>query len=143
MPPLFVVLAVLFLVGAAGVAYAILAPRKRPAAPTIIDLLTEDSAAPEPAPVAERGAWTSEAGAEFAGLTEAARCDLIFAVSAFDDERSHLLLAHALDDSSQTVALAAAHALARHGRIEVVRSYAQAHDGPRSAQLLQLLSLLA
>ena len=99
----------------------------------------------EPAQVAEpvESPWTNEAGAEFAGLSESARCDLIFAVAALDDEASARLLVHALDDPSPTVALAAAHALARGGRIDEVSEYARTHDGARSEELLQLLSLLA
>ncbi len=139
MSVLVAILIVLGLAGAALGAYAILAPKHPPAtvptptAPSRID------------PVADRtnAQWTDEAGAEFAGLSEAARCDLIFAVAALDDEASSRLLIHALDDPSQTVALAAAHALARSGRIGEVRAYAENHHGPRSSELLQLVSLLA
>ena len=52
--------------------------------------------------------WTSEAGEEFATLSEAARCDLIFAVADLQDECADGLLLHALDDPSEPVALAAA-----------------------------------
>ena len=127
-----------FLIGAALGAYAIFAPKKvasvaagdKPESLEAADELPDDR-------------FTHEAASEFAGLNEAARCDMIFAVAAIDDERSRRLLIHALDDPSNTVALAAAHALARAGLIDEVRRYAQAHDGPRSDELMQLLSLLA
>lgn len=131
------ILIVAFIVGAALGAYAIFAPKK------VRSVLAMRA---EPVELDDDPAdtlWTHEAASEFAGLSEAARCDMIFAVAAIDDERSHRLLVHALDDPSDTVALAAAHALARAGRIDDVRSYARIHDGPRSVELMQLLSLLA
>jgi hypothetical protein len=130
------VLIVAFIVGAALGAYAIFAPKKVANATVAQVAETADDDAPD-------ALWTHEAASEFASLSEAARCDMIFAVAAIDDERSHRLLVHALDDPSNTVALAAAHALARAGRIDDVRSYTRAHDGPRSVELMQLLSLLA
>ena len=130
------ILIVAFIVGAALGAYAIFAPKK------------VSVARPEPEPLEPESElsdaqWAYEAGGEFAGLSEAARCDMIFAVAAIDDERSHRLLLHALDDPSNTVALAAAHALARGGRLDDVRDYVRAHTGQRSDELMQLLSLLA
>lgn len=131
------ILIVAFVVGVGLGAYAIFAPKKVAAHPPVerepLDAGDDLSDA----------RWTREAASEFAGLTEAARCDMIFAVAAIDDERSRRLLVHALDDPSNTVALAAAHALARAGRLVDVRAYAQAHDGPRASELMQLLSLLA
>ncbi|MFN2528335.1 MAG: hypothetical protein ABR584_06415 [Candidatus Baltobacteraceae bacterium] len=131
------ILIVAFLVGAGLGAYAIFAPKKVAAGPPL-----EHEPIQTDAGLSDAG-WTREAASEFAGLAEAARCDMIFAVAAIDDERSHRLLVHALDDPSNTVALAAAHALTRAGRLDDVRAYAQAHDGPRATELMQLLSLLA
>ncbi len=105
--------------------------------------------APEPvAAAAERErlrattGWTSEAGDEFAGLSEGARCDLIFAVGTFEDERSSRLLEHALDDPSEAVATAAAHALASSGRIAIVDRYLAAHAGERAGRIADVIALL-
>ncbi|HEY8297817.1 MAG TPA: hypothetical protein VIG32_07340 [Candidatus Baltobacteraceae bacterium] len=137
MAALLWLLVALFILGAAIGAYALLAPRRSvPALP---------APAPEPAPEPLRlstSEWTSEAGHEFAGLSESARCDLIFAVAALEDERSHRLLAHALDDPADPVALAAAHALARNGHREDVVDYARTHPGVRADTLERTLSLL-
>jgi hypothetical protein len=86
--------------------------------------------------------WTNEAGAEFGGLSESARCDLVFAVAALEDDRSQHLLEHALSDPAEPVALAAAHALASHGRRGVVDSYLAEHPGERADRIAQALSLL-
>src|SRR6185312_1571013 len=71
--------------------------------------------------------WTSGAGDEFEGLSESARCDMIFAVAALDDERSHSLLSHALRDPAEAVSLAAAHALASSGRRNLVEAFLAEH----------------
>jgi len=131
-----IVLAVLALVFIAGLivgGYALLAPRaparnEEPAKPLEPWTATTD--------------WTQEAGDEFAGLSESARCDLIFAVTDLADERSQRLLVHALDDPSDAVALAAAHALARRGESAQVDAYAQRHPGERSERLARTLELL-
>ena len=86
--------------------------------------------------------WTSDAGDEFAGLSESARCDMIFAVAAFDDERSQKLLEHALDDPAEAVSLAAAHALVSSGRASVVQAFLAQHPGPRAERLASTLALL-
>lgn len=86
--------------------------------------------------------WTNEAGDEFAGLSESARCDLIFAVGALDDERSQHLLEHALNDPAEAVALAAAHVLISSGRAGIVRSFLDEHPGQRADRIAQTLSLL-
>lgn len=86
--------------------------------------------------------WTSEAGDEFAGLGEAARCDLIFAVAALDDERSQRLLTHALNDPAEAVALAAAHALDGSGRSGVVDAFLESHPGARAERIARTRSLL-
>jgi hypothetical protein len=129
-----VVLALVFCVGVALGIYALRAPRAA-AVP----------AAEPPSPLEPWTAstdWTSEAGTEFAGLSESARCDLIFAVTDLDDERSQRLLSHALDDPSDAVALAAAHALARRGDSQTLAQYAQRHPGERSERLARTLELL-
>ncbi len=86
--------------------------------------------------------WTNEAGEEFAGLSEAARCDLVFAVAALDDERSQRLLEHALNDPAEAVSLAAAHALAGNGRQSVVDEFLARHPGTRADRIAQALALL-
>ena len=87
-------------------------------------------------------AWTNEAGDEFAGLSESARCDMIFAVGALDDERSQHLLEHALKDPAEAVALAAAHVLVSSGRLTAVQSFLEEHPGQRADRIAQALSLL-
>ncbi|MDQ6930947.1 MAG: OadG family protein [Candidatus Eremiobacteraeota bacterium] len=133
-------LILLGLIGAALGVYAFMAPKKVPV--LVTSPVPPPDSAEEDDP-SDDVLWTNEAGSEFSGLSESARCDLIFAVAALDDDASVRLLVHALDDPSQTVALAAAHALARGGRLDEVRAYARSHDGPRSEELLQLLGLLA
>lgn len=131
-----IILIVLALVLGAGIvlgAYALMAPRAavvetQPPAPLQPWTATTD--------------WTTQAGAEFAGLSESARCDLIFAVADLDDDRSQRLLTHALDDPSDAVALAAAHALMRRGSTSVIEEYAQRHPGERSERLARTLELL-
>lgn len=137
----FGLLILLGLIGAALGLYAFMAPKKAPV--LVSPVAPPPDRTGEGDPVDDDVFWTNEAGSEFSGLSESARCDLIFAVAALDDETSVRLLVHALDDPSHTVALAAAHALARSGRLDEVRAYARGHDGPRSEELLQLLGLLA
>ena len=127
------VLALVFCVGVALGIYALRAPRA--AAPVAQPL-------PPLEPWTASTDWTSEAGAEFAGLSESARCDLIFAVAELEDERSRRLLTHALDDPSDAVALAAAHALIRRGDSRTLDDYTQRHPGERSARLARTLELL-
>lgn len=132
-----VLLALLFVAGAAIVVYALRAPRRpQPVA--------QPQAPPAPAPQAWSATtdWTREAGAEFAELPEPARCDLIFAVADLQDERSQRLLVHALDDPSDAVALAAAHALARQGSADAVNAYAQEHPGERAERIVRTLALM-
>jgi len=128
-----VAIALLFVVGAVLGAYALLAPRKTHAQQNAIAPMKPWSSTTD---------WTREAGAEFAELSESARCDLIFAVADLDDERSQRLLSHALDDPSDAVALAAAHALVRRGESQSVSAYAQLHPGERSERLARTLELL-
>jgi hypothetical protein len=131
-----IVLAILAAVFVAGVilgAYALLAPRAA---------AREKPARAPLEPWTASTDWTKEAGDEFAGLSESARCDLIFAVSDLRDERSQRLLTHALDDPSDAVALAAAHALIRRGDSQALGEYAQRHPGERSERLARTLELL-
>ncbi|MGA8532724.1 MAG: hypothetical protein WB615_01305 [Candidatus Tumulicola sp.] len=86
--------------------------------------------------------WTDAAGREFAGLSASARCDLVFAVAALDDARSQDLLERALEDPSEPVALAAAHALARRGRHASVERYLTQHPGVRADRIAAMLALL-
>ena len=125
----------LVLVLLAGIAlgiYAWRAPRREPAVPVKL-------AAP---PLQMTTDWTNEAGDEFAGLSEPARCDLVFAVATLDDERSRRLLEHALSDPAEAVALAAAHALASSGRADVVEAFLTTNPGPRADRLTETLALL-
>ncbi|MEO6836363.1 MAG: hypothetical protein ABI231_10725 [Candidatus Tumulicola sp.] len=95
------------------------------------------------APAAGSADWTNAAGAEFAGLSEPARCDLIFALAALDDRRSLRVLESALDDPSEAVALAAAHALTSRGEAPVVDRYFASNTGDRAARIAGTLALLA
>ncbi|HZZ65258.1 MAG TPA: hypothetical protein VFE17_07165 [Candidatus Baltobacteraceae bacterium] len=137
---IYLILAGIFAVGVLVGLYAWLAPRapasdtKPQAAPANMDS--------EPPQKAAATDWTCQAGEEFAGLSESARCDLIFAVAHLDDDRSHQLLVHAMDDPSDAVATAAAHALAQRGSNEVVQQYAQQHPGERAERIVQTITLL-
>jgi len=112
--------------------YAWLAPRR----------VAERMRVREGSPLQVTTAWTNEAGEEFAGLSEAARCDLVFAVAALDDERSQRLLEHALNDPAEAVSLAAAHALAGHGRRPVVEAFLADHPGARADRIAQAVAVL-
>ncbi len=122
---------VVCVLAALGAAYALLAPRRK----------AERVRADRP-PLAAQTGWTSAAGAEFAGLSEAARCDMIFAVAALDDDASRRLLEHALADPAEPVALAAAHALATHGRTDAVDAFLAANPGARADRIAATLALL-
>ncbi len=133
MNSIVVLLLAVFVVGAAIGLYAIFAPRA--AAPPVQERTPVQ-------PWRASTEWTAQAGEEFAGLSEAGRCDLLFAVSNLHDERSHQLLVHALDDPSDAVALAAAHALAAREEEAAVQAYAQRHPGERAQRILDTLALL-
>lgn len=136
MNPIVAILILVFVAGVALGLYAWLAPRAAvPAAAP--EALPPD----EPAPAAGTD-WTTQAGEEFAGLSESARCDLIFAVDDLHDERSYQLLLHALEDPSDAVTLAAAHALARRGSTGAVSEYAKEHPGERAERILSTLALM-
>jgi hypothetical protein len=119
-------------IGAAVAAYAIFAPRRK----------AEHVRTPQRSPMVADTGWTSAAGTEFAGLSESARCDMIFAVAALDDDASQHLLEHALGDPAEAVTTAAAHALVSHGRSDVVERYLAAHPGERADRIAATLALL-
>lgn len=141
MTTIYVILAGIFAVGLLIGLYAWLAPRAPASNPAPPHTEATTAAQPEQSWEATTD-WTSQAGEEFAGLTESARCDLIFAVAHLDDDRSYQLLIHAMDDPSDAVATAAAHALAQRGSNEVVQQYAQQHPGDRAERILQTVTLL-
>ncbi|PZR59572.1 MAG: hypothetical protein DLM50_00225 [Candidatus Meridianibacter frigidus] len=114
-------LVVLFIVCVAAGVYALIA-RKASAAVVPVSVAAESE--------------------DFAALSEAQRCDVIFAMGDLEGERSRTLLIAALDDPSPTVALAAAHVLARNGCLKDLEGYARSHEGARTAELLQMVSLL-
>ena len=122
----------LIIVGALIGAYAMLAPRRA----------ERVRAQRSGEPLQATTDWTNEAGDEFAGLSESARCDLVFAVGALDDERSQHLLEHALNDPSEAVALAAAHVLISSERQRVVHTFLTENPGRRADRIAQTLSLL-
>ncbi len=120
--------ALLVLVAAAVVAAVLLFARRRP--PQIEPIETKSDARD----------WTAAAGAEFAHLSEADRCDLVFAVAALEDARSQRLLEDALDDPSEAVALAAARAMTQRGRNAELERYL-ARPGERSRRIAATLEL--
>lgn len=127
-----VALVALVVLGIAIGAYAYLAPRAKERAWN----------KREGEPLYATTDWTNEAGDEFAGLSESARCDMIFAVGALEDERSQRLLEHALNDPAEAVAVAAAHVLNGSGRRTVVETFLMQHPGARADRISQTLSLL-
>ena len=110
------ILLALLAIGIAIGAYAYFAPRR----PVAVE------AAPQPA-------------AEAPPQTEAQRVDAVFAMGALDGDESTRRLTQALDDPSETVALAAAHALAASGRGEIVRTYVDAHPNERTTRLRETI----
>lgn len=102
----------------------------------------EETIPPPLEPWTPDAGWTSEAGEEFATLSESARCDLIFAVADLQDERADGLLLHALDDPSEPVALAAAHVLERRGAADRVREHVNRYPGKRARRIAETLALL-
>ncbi len=130
-----IAIAILFVLGIALGIYAVVAPRPSTNEPTLLDQV-------DLAPLLATSEWTNEAGREFAGLSESARCDLVFAVAALDDERSSNLLEVALQDPNEAVALAAAHALAGSGRAAAVERFLAQHPGDRAERIVSTLSLL-
>jgi hypothetical protein len=103
------------------------------------------SAAPAIAslPPAETADWTRAAGEEFTDLSEAERCDLVFAFAALDDPASEALLERALEDPSEAVELAAARAFVNRGRDAVVERVLATHSRERAHRIKSTLELLA
>lgn len=132
MSPIVIAAIVLVLCGIGLAIYSRLAPRR-----TIPAVKTREGV-----PLQATTEWTHAAGDDFAGLSESARCDLVFAVAALDDDRSQHLLEHALNDPAEAVSLAAAHALAAKGRRGYVDAYFAEHPGTRADRIAQALSLL-
>lgn len=130
-----IVIAVLFVLGVVLGVYAVIAPRRSSGQPTVLDRI-------EPKPLAVSTDWSIDSGQTFASLSEAGRCDLIFAVAPLGDDRSKNLLVCALDDQSETVALAAAHALTSSGRADALEQFLQEHPGERASRISGTLSLL-
>jgi len=87
--------------------------------------------------------WIAGAGSDLAGLSESERCDVVFAIGALEDDASRPLLERALGDSSEAVALAAAHALTRRGNAECVERYLATNPGARASRISAGLALLA
>ena len=123
-------IALLALVAAAVAAAAILFARRRPPQTALVE------------PTSEARDWAAAAGAEFAHLSDADRCDLVFAVAALDDALSRRLLEEALDDPSETVALAAARAMANRGRSAELERYL-ARPGERTRRIAAALELFS
>jgi hypothetical protein len=80
---------------------------------------------------------------EFGPLSESERCDLIFAYAVLGDAHSLDVIEHSLDDPSESVAIAAARALARRGQNEVLARYFAARPGDRSRRIAAALELFA
>jgi HEAT repeat protein len=109
----------LLAIGIAIGLYAILAPRRREAVEAASPAVPAESHPPQ---------------------TEAQRVDAVFAMGALDGAESTRRLTAALDDPSETVALAAAHALAGSGRSEIVRAYVATHPDDRTARLRETIA---
>lgn len=95
-----------------------------------------------PAVSVERTSWTGRAGEGFENLSEAARCDMIFAIAELPGDDRTATLQQALDDPSEAVALAAANALTVRGDGAVVQSHLASRPGARSERIARDLSLL-
>lgn len=91
----------------------------------------------------ERTSWTGQAGEGFDGLSEAARCDMVFAIAELPGEDRTATLRQALDDPSEAVALAAANALTSRGERTVVERYFATRPGARSDRIAGDLALLS
>lgn len=94
------------------------------------------------APAKTAANWTDAAGQDFTGLSDSARCDMIFAIAALDDERGREVLERALADPSEAVALAAAHALTSRGAASIVDRYFGARPSERNARIVATVALL-
>lgn len=86
--------------------------------------------------------WLAPIGEDSGALSEVQRCDLIFAVAALEDATSETLLSRALDDPSEGVALAAAHALVRRGGLETLERHLARCSSERARSLRLLVEIL-
>jgi HEAT repeat protein len=114
---LAVTLVLVLLIAAVSVAYALARPRRKSDADRLID--------------------------EFGNLSNAERCEFIFAIATLDDPSSLRLLERALDDPCEPVALAAAHALTTAGRTAPLERFLSEHPGGRADSITASLELLA
>lgn len=80
---------------------------------------------------------------EFAELSEAERCDYVFALSALDDPSNANRLRRALDDPSEVVAIAAARSLVLAGHRDEVEALLARRNDARSHTIASALELLA
>lgn len=133
MNAIVIALLIIAAVAACVGAYAWLSPERK---------AIEEPIPPPNEPWQPNDAWTAQAGDEFATLSEAARCDLIFAVADLHDERADGLLEHALDDPSEAVVLAAAHVLGKRGASERVRAHVKHYPAERAKKIEDTLALL-
>lgn len=70
-----------------------------------------------------------------AQLSEAQRVDAVLATGSLESDDATAYLVAALDDPSEAVALAAAHALAGSGRGDALRRHLESRPGERSERL--------
>lgn len=80
---------------------------------------------------------------DFKHLNEAERCDYLFALSALDDPSNLFVFRRALDDPSETVAIAAAHSLVAAGRSGEVEALLARRRDARAQHIAAALELLA
>jgi HEAT repeat protein len=111
------VVLVVLIVAFAAVGYAFARPRRKGDADLLID--------------------------EFGNLSNAERCEFVFAVGTLDDASSLRLLERALNDPCEAVALAAAHALTTAGRTAPLERFLSEHPGGRAESITASLELLA
>jgi hypothetical protein len=124
------------------IAIGVIATRKRQPVSTSNVATASASANSHVAPEHQTAAWTVAEGDEFSALSEAQRCDLIFAIQDLPGgERTNTLRA-ALDDPSEVVAFAAATALCARGERALVEGYFAERPGARSERIRNDLSLL-
>jgi hypothetical protein len=125
-------IAVVFLLVAAGiaVAYLILTRSRRQEILVVRSQTSADKSG-------------SSIAATFAGLSEAERCDFIFACQALDDRESLEIIELALDDPCESVAIAAARAMARRGQTADLQRYFSGRSDDRSVRIASAVELLA
>jgi HEAT repeat protein len=78
----------------------------------------------------------------FSRLSEAERCDYLFALSALDDPANRDILRGALEDPSEIVALAAARSLVAAGGRDELDAFLTERDDERSRHITSTLELL-